>query len=152
MTPTSLDATRRHARLPGTLLGTAALLAACGGAALLIPLFEFTFSDTRLVYQGDTYELGISLAGTVATGPTGTLSPTTLEVLTPVAQSLPVTGTYDNCTLDLRVGGAPQPPIDSRYNGRFVDNDTLVLSPVNLALPAIRFLRDPKGSRDMGCS
>jgi len=153
MTPRSPESRPHRRALPAALLSGAAVLAACGGAALLIPLFEFNFSAAQVVHQGTTYSVGLSLAGTVATSPTGTISPTTLEVLAPVQLSLPVTGTYDSCTVDLRVAGAPAGgPIDSRYNGRFTDNDTLVLSPaLTLGLPTIRLLRDPKGSRDMGC-
>lgn len=105
-------------------------------------------------WQDTVYAVSLSLSPPNPTQPRGDFTGANLAITDGVAVFLDYqpTGTYDECDSTLVVGPAAQPPIAPSYTGHFTGNDTLVLTPVgHPELPVLQLLRDPKGTRDMGC-
>lgn len=131
MNPTLLQLPTRCPTPWRGALACAILLTACGGAALVIPLFEFLFRASDVTDQGTTYSVQLSLAPTRPTSASGTFTGGNFQVedgLGGFAEAF-ISGSFDSCTLELNLGAEPPAPLASTYSGRFQGRDTLVLTP-----------------------
>ena len=127
-------------------LSAALCLAACGGGAelLLIPLFEFGFSGSSGGVAVQVFFLPDKPTTT-----SGTFDQVNFNV---GATQFAYTGTYSGCTFTLDGSKSVPAPAAPSYNGRFVGNDSIQLTPtVASALPVLTLQRQGTGSRVIGC-
>ena len=132
--------------LASTSLSAALCLAACGGGAevLLIPLFEFGFSGSS-----GGVPLQVFFVPDTPTTTSGNFDRVTFNV---GATQFAYTGTYSGCNFTLDGSKSVPAPAAPSYNGRFVGNDSIQLTPtVASALPVLTLQRQGTGSRVIGC-
>ena len=127
-------------------LSAALCLAACGGGAelLLIPLFEFGFSGSS-----GGVALQVFFLPDTPTTTSGNFDQVNFNV---GAAQFAYTGSYSGCTFTLSSSKSVPTPAAPSYNGRFVGNDSIQLTPtVASALPVLTLQRQGTGSRVIGC-
>jgi hypothetical protein len=123
-------------------------LASCGGALLIIPLFEFGFSNTDgsvglfLFPDKPTTESGsFNTDGVRLNIDTGAGSATTVY-----------NGSYSGCGFELKASGTVTPPAAASYSGRFINKNTIELRLLpGDAKPSYTLTRTPLTQSDFGC-
>ena len=126
----------------------AGLVACGGGAAAVIPLFEFGFEGTSGAAQIELFPLP----------PNPTTSSGTFQTVNMNVDAVQVRydGTWSNCDFKLTVqsGVALQPPAVASYDGRFTGANTIVLTPTSggAGAPTLTLNRKPGTlSRPFSC-
>ncbi|MCE4553845.1 hypothetical protein [Pelomonas cellulosilytica] len=137
---------------PAAALLATALVASCGGGTevLIIPLFEFGFSGTA--GPGGATTVQVFFSPDTPTTTTGSFDAVNMNI-----DALPqvhYTGSWSACSFQLKLDPASsvKAPIATNYNGRFVGNDSIELTPTSGAgLPTLTLKRQSASQRQMGC-
>lgn len=126
------DALRRRLLLGACGAGAGALLHGCGGGSELLfaPIFVFSYVgvvDRRLV------SVNFQTTGVAADGASGRFDETqaSISITDPLGtdfHSHALSGDFDNRNLRIAVA-SPLSPLVARYQGRFVDGDTVTFTP-----------------------
>lgn len=129
------DALRRRLLLAGCGAGAGALLLplhGCGGGSELLfaPIFVFSYVG---VLERRIVSVNFQTTGVAADGASGRFDETqaSISVRNPLGaefESHLLSGDFSNRTLRITVA-SPLPPLVARYQGRFVDGDTVAFTP-----------------------
>ena len=140
--------TRASRRWPALVLSGAALLAACGGAeVLLVPLFEFGFSGSTGTPPNDV-QVQVFFLPDTPTQTSGTFDTVNINFN---GNQVQYSGSFRSCEFDISTNAAVAAPAAARYSGRFNGNDRIELTPVGTNLPALSLQRQGVGTRVTGC-
>jgi hypothetical protein len=122
-------------------------LAACGGAALIVPFFEFIFTN-------DDQSVGLSLFPAKPGTESGDFSRAELNISSPAGTvTTPYGGSYSACEFELKARDVVTPPAAASYSGRFINKDTIELRPLGDAAPIYTLKRrgGTEPTPDFGC-
>jgi hypothetical protein len=126
-------------------------LAACGGALLIVPLFEFGFNST----DGS---VGLFLFPAKPTAESGNFDTDGVRLSIDTGSGAVTTtynGSYSGCGFELKASGAVTAPAAASYSGRFTSKDTVELRRVGETAPSYTLKRvNPGGvapTPDFGC-
>jgi hypothetical protein len=130
---------------------SALCLAACGGALLIIPLFEFSFVSANTLVD-------ITLNPAKPTEESGSFDKDSVR-LNIDSGTGPVTttynGTYSGCGFELKASGFVTPPAAASYSGRFITKDVIELRRSGEAVPIYTLTRQKfppfNPTVDFGC-
>lgn len=126
-------------------------LAACGGAALIVPLFSFSFFNADLL-------VSITLNPAEPTTESGSFKIDGVR-LNIDSGSGPITtiynGTYSGCGFELKASGSVTAPAAASYSGLFINKDMIELRRTGEKLPDYTLTRQKfpglVATPDFGC-
>lgn len=118
-------AMRRRLVLGGVAVLALPPLAGCGGAELFIPFISFTFDGTGPGNQPISFFFGTG-------NPSGCSASGTFAATSNVSfngASAFVAGTFNGRRMDITIA-APPPGLAAAYTGQFIDDATVMMTPV----------------------
>lgn len=131
------------AGLLATLMLPALLISSCGGGvgeALVVPFITFQFEGVSTDAGGTRQRVQLNLfSDDVTAGKTSGSLTANLRVVG-VQEHLGVSGSYSSNDFSLSVPGATA-PLAPTLSGRFVEPDTIMLTPTSGGLPPITLVR-----------